>query len=134
MAQASRLCHSYNTYHHWQSTHRMFALWSPARFTISTTPPERKDSERPGTVDLNQNCPNPFNPTTQITYELPQQSDVTLQVFDLTGRQVAILVNEQVNAGTHTANFDASNLSSGVYVYRLQAGSVVLSRKLTLIK
>jgi len=109
---------------------------SESRFYLKFTA-DSDFTENPGLPDsysLKQNFPNPFNPTTQITYELPQEADVTLQVFDLTGRQVATLVNETVNAGSHTVNFDASNLSSGVYVYRLQAGSVVMSRKLTLIK
>ena len=107
---------------------------NPARFTISTVLMENENSEIPKTLALKQNYPNPFNPTTQITYELPQQSEVTLQVFDLTGRHVATLVNEQVSAGVYTVNFDGSGLSSGVYVYRLHAGNTVLTRKLTLIK
>ena len=105
----------------------------PDRFLIATQPKEF-ESELPDVVALNQNYPNPFNPSTQITYQLPQQSDVRLQVFDMTGRQVATLVNESMNAGTHTINFDGSELSSGVYLYKLQAGTTILSRKLTLIK
>ncbi|TVR13360.1 MAG: T9SS C-terminal target domain-containing protein, partial [Balneolaceae bacterium] len=88
----------------------------------------------PSEIALKQNFPNPFNPTTQITYQLPVRSDVTLSVHDITGRQVATLINESVAAGTHTVTFDAANLASGVYMYRLQAGSTVLSRKLTVIK
>jgi hypothetical protein len=103
------------------------------RFLISTQPKEFTP-ELPSSVALKQNYPNPFNPVTQISYELPEQSEVRLQVFDMTGRQVATLVNESVNAGAHTVNFNASNLSSGVYLYKLQAGSTVLTRKLTLIK
>jgi hypothetical protein len=103
------------------------------RFLI-TTQPKEFGSELPSDVALEQNYPNPFNPTTQITYQLPQQSDVRLQVFDMAGRQVATLVNESVSAGTHTVNFDASNLSSGIYLYKLQTGSAVITRKLTLIK
>jgi hypothetical protein len=103
------------------------------RFTISTQPKDF-DSQMPEEVALSQNYPNPFNPTTQISYELPQQSDVQLVVFDMIGREVATLVNETVQAGIHNVNFDAANLSSGVYIYRLQAGSTVLSRKLTVIK
>ena len=90
--------------------------------------------ELPAAVALNQNYPNPFNPSTIIQYQLPQTSHVTLQVFDMAGRRVAQLVNEQVSAGTHTVTFDASNLSSGVYMYRLQAGGSTLTRKLTVIK
>ncbi|MCC5942908.1 MAG: T9SS type A sorting domain-containing protein [Balneolaceae bacterium] len=103
------------------------------RFLI-TTQPREVDSTLPDAIALQQNYPNPFNPTTQIRYELPQQSDVRITVYDMVGRQVATLVNETVQAGTHTVNFDASNLSSGVYLYRLQAGSTTLSRKLTVIK
>ena len=103
------------------------------RFLI-TTQPRETESTMPDAVALNQNYPNPFNPTTQITYELPQQTDVRLEVYDMVGRQVATLVNETVQAGVHNVNFDASSLSSGVYIYRLQAGSTTLSRKLTVIK
>ena len=103
------------------------------RFLI-TTQPRELDSTIPDAVALNQNYPNPFNPTTQITYELPQQTDVRLTVYDMVGRQVATLVNETVQAGVHNVNFDASSLSSGVYIYRLQTGSTTLSRKLTVIK
>jgi hypothetical protein len=103
------------------------------RFLISTQPKEFS-SELPSELALKQNFPNPFNPTTQITYQLPRQSDVRLEVFDMNGRQVATLVNQSVSAGTHTVNFDASDLSSGIYMYRLQAGTTVLTRKLTLIK
>ncbi len=91
-------------------------------------------SNLPNQFGLNQNYPNPFNPTTVISYEVPEQSQVRLDVFDITGRHVATLVNEQINAGQHQITFDASNLSSGVYMYRLQAGSTVMTRQLTLIK
>ena len=103
------------------------------RFVI-TTQPREADTSLPDEIALNQNYPNPFNPTTQITYELPQQTDVRLTVYDMVGRQVATLVNETVQAGVHNVTFDANNLSSGVYIYRLQTGSTTLSRKLTVIK
>ncbi|TVR14956.1 MAG: T9SS C-terminal target domain-containing protein, partial [Balneolaceae bacterium] len=104
------------------------------RFMITTREGIDDTNVVPSEYRLSQNYPNPFNPATQIRYELPQQSDVRLDVFDMTGRQVATLVEGQVAAGTHTVTFDATNLSSGVYIYRLQAGSVVISKKLTLIK
>jgi len=88
----------------------------------------------PQTFTLNQNYPNPFNPTTVISYELPQAANVRLEVYDMTGRQVSTLVSGQVSAGLHTVNFDASRLSSGVYLYRLQAGSSIQTRKLTILK
>jgi hypothetical protein len=90
--------------------------------------------EVPTEVGLNQNYPNPFNPTTQISYQIPQQGNVLLEVYDMAGRKIQTLVDESVAAGSYQVNFDASNLSSGVYVYRLQTGSQVLSRKLTVIK
>jgi phosphatidylserine/phosphatidylglycerophosphate/cardiolipin synthase-like enzyme len=97
---------------------------------------EEEDSDLPQRVTLSQNYPNPFNPTTNIRYELPSDQQVTLQVFDVTGRLVATLMNNQwVSSGTHTISFDASRLASGMYLYRLQLGNgEVLSRKMTLIK
>jgi hypothetical protein len=90
--------------------------------------------ELPVVVSLEQNYPNPFNPSTQIRYELPQSADVRLDVFNIQGQRVATLVNQTQHAGVHTLTFDASALSSGVYVYRLQTGNTVLTRKMTLIK
>ena len=109
---------------------------SEHRFLIqhASIPTETGGSEQPSEFGLNQNYPNPFNPTTQISYTIPRQSDVRLEVFDMNGRQVATLVNQSISAGTHTVNFDATDLSSGIYMYRLQAGSTVLTRKLTLVK
>jgi len=69
-----------------------------------------------------------------ISYELPQVADVQLQVFDMLGRQVATLVDGTVQAGTHRVTFDASNLSSGVYIYRLHTAEHILTRKLTVLK
>ncbi|MDZ7717560.1 MAG: T9SS type A sorting domain-containing protein [Balneolaceae bacterium] len=88
----------------------------------------------PDDFTLAQNYPNPFNPTTVISYQLPVRSEVRLEVYDMLGRNVATLVNGQVSAGRHTINFDARNLSSGVYLYRLVAGSQIMTRKLTILK
>jgi len=70
---------------------------------------------------LNSNFPNPFNPSTEITYSLAQDADVTLRVYDILGTQIAQLVNEQQTAGSYSVNFNADNLSSGVYFYRIVA-------------
>jgi YD repeat-containing protein len=86
----------------------------------------------PATHSLSQNYPNPFNPSTTIKFELPKLSEVRLSVFDILGRQISLLVNERRNAGVHEVKFDASRLSSGVYFYRLQAGTYVETRKLLL--
>lgn len=88
----------------------------------------------PQNFRLGQNYPNPFNPTTTITYDVAQASDVTLEVYDMLGRKVTELINERKAAGTYTISFDASQLGSGMYFYRLQAGDAVLSKKMTLIK
>jgi hypothetical protein len=88
----------------------------------------------PVEFSLDQNYPNPFNPTTSIRYELAESIQVTLTVYDMNGRVVATLVDKQQNAGAYTVVFDATKLASGVYVYRLQAGSHVFTQKLTLIK
>jgi hypothetical protein len=88
----------------------------------------------PDRIALNQNYPNPFNPTTTISYALPNAGLVRLEVFDLLGRSVSLLVNETVEAGSHTVRFDASSLSSGVYVYRLTTDAQVLTRQMVLVR
>ena len=83
---------------------------------------------------LDQNYPNPFNPTTKITYSIEKQGDVKLKVFDVLGRQVAELVNQQQNAGSYEVNFNASNLSSGLYFYTIETGSFKATKKMMLLK
>ncbi len=90
--------------------------------------------EVPEQVSLNQNYPNPFNPTTTIEFQLPSTTDVQLTVYNTLGQQVATLVNEQVQAGSHEVTFDGSNLASGVYIYRLQADGQVITNQMTLVK
>jgi photosystem II stability/assembly factor-like uncharacterized protein len=84
--------------------------------------------------ELDQNYPNPFNPTTVIRYQLPAPGDARLAVYDMLGREVAVLVNERKDPGTYTAHFDGSHLASGVYIYRLHTGSFVATRKLLIVK
>jgi photosystem II stability/assembly factor-like uncharacterized protein len=97
---------------------------------IETPPPTSDFSD----FALYQNYPNPFNPTTVIKYHLPVATDVKLLVYDILGRKVAVLVNERKNPGRYEATFDARGLSSGVYFYRLEAGSYVQTRKLVLLR
>ena len=88
----------------------------------------------PMSFSLSQNYPNPFNPSTIIKYELPKASVVRLSVFDILGREVSVLVYERENAGSYEVKFDGSSSASGVYFYRLQAGSFVQTRKLLLLR
>ncbi len=89
---------------------------------------------RPIEFALNGNYPNPFNPSTVISYQLPVVSHVSLSIFDIAGRRVAELVNSQLSAGKHEVTFDASGLSSGIYIYRIQAGDFTASGKMVLMK
>lgn len=91
-------------------------------------------SEVPAGYDLGQNYPNPFNPATQINFEIGQSGMVTLKVYDVLGREVATLVNDNLQAGSHTASFDATSLSSGTYIYALEANGIRMSRKMMLVK
>ncbi|MBI5217175.1 MAG: T9SS type A sorting domain-containing protein [Ignavibacteriae bacterium] len=83
---------------------------------------------------LEQNYPNPFNPITVINYSIPQKSFVSLKIYDVVGREIAVLVNEEKMQGNYSINWNATNLTSGVYFYRLHAGSVTLTEKLVLVK
>jgi hypothetical protein len=95
---------------------------------------ERIDDAIPTQTGLEQNYPNPFNPNTGIRYQVSGVSHVDLRVFDLLGREVAVLANEVKQPGTYRVTWNATNFSSGVYFCRLQAGNVVESRKMLLLK
>ena len=88
----------------------------------------------PKEFELSQNYPNPFNPTTTIRFGLKEAVDVRLEVFNLLGQKVATLANEKMKAGYHKVNFDASHLSSGMYIYRIVTGDYVQTRKMILVK
>jgi hypothetical protein len=91
-------------------------------------------SEVPSGFYLGQNFPNPFNPVTNIYFSIPTSQDVKITVTDMLGKQVAVVVNEKLNAGTYKAEFDASGLSSGVYFYRLEADNFSQVKKMSLVK
>ena len=92
------------------------------------------EAELPAELALAQNYPNPFNPTTKISYDVPEDQHVRLTVYDMLGRRVSVLIDETQSPGSHDVSWDASQLSSGVYIYRLEAGGQTLTRKMTLVK
>ena len=83
---------------------------------------------------LSQNYPNPFNPSTKINYQIPSFNHVILKVYDVLGKEIAQLVNEEKPAGSYEINFNASKLSSGIYFYRLQARNYTQTRKMILLR
>lgn len=108
-------------------------LVDPATITVSTEE-GRGNDELPNAFALEQNYPNPFNPTTNIDFALPNAADVQLTVYNMLGQKVATLVNERMQAGAHQVTFDASSIASGMYVYRIEAGNFVSTKKMMLIK
>jgi len=117
---------------------RMFAsqggfLLNWMRFS-SITGVRDNDSRVVKEFQLLQNYPNPFNPSTAIKYQVPKTGLVTLRIFDILGREVASLVNEEKPSGTYSIQWDASTMSSGVYFYRLHAGSFIETKKMILLK
>ena len=88
----------------------------------------------PESIELYQNYPNPFNPTTTIKFGLPENSHIKLEIFNILGEKVEELINSELEAGYHEVNFDATWLSSGMYIYRIKAGEFVQAKKLILIK
>jgi hypothetical protein len=102
--------------------------------TTSSIDDHRGKDPLPKETRLHQNFPNPFNPTTAISFRLSAISSVTLKVVDVLGREVATLVNEYRQPGLYTVRWDASGLSSGVYFYCLEAGSFIDTKKLVVLK
>ncbi len=103
-------------------------------FRQETASGSEAPSELPEQLALDQNYPNPFNPSTVIRYHLPESAETTLDVYNTTGQRVARLVQATQPAGTHTVTFNADRLASGVYLYRLQSGGKILTRKMVLVK
>jgi hypothetical protein len=115
--------------------HKLFlADWATGTILGITGVEDNASSSVPAGFVLDQNFPNPFNPSTTIRYSLSQKSVVTMVVHNLLGQQVALLVQGEKEAGYHEVKFDASGLPSGVYFYRLHAGNVVQTRKLLLLR
>jgi hypothetical protein len=116
--------------------HIFACIWAKGvyRSTGPTTSVDNPDVPSETTGQLSQSYPNPFNPTTVISYELPAVCEVLLVVYDLLGREVAVLVNERKGPGRYNIRFDAAGLASGVYLYRMTAGSFAQTRKMIVVR
>jgi spore coat protein A len=88
----------------------------------------------PSSFELSQNYPNPFNPTTEIRFSLPEANHVSLKVYNVVGQEVATLINADAPAGYHSVQLDARDLASGLYIYKIEAGNFVQTKKMVLMK
>jgi len=102
--------------------------------TGGSTPIDDENLNNPREFKLSQNYPNPFNPSTTINFTIPSATEVELTVYNVLGEEVATLVNQRMSAGSHSVNFDASRLSSGMYIYRIEANDFVSNKKMILVK
>ncbi|MBI5463484.1 MAG: T9SS type A sorting domain-containing protein, partial [Ignavibacteriales bacterium] len=94
----------------------------------------RQDAMTATKFELSQNFPNPFNPSTSIRYSVPVSGMVSLKIYDVLGREVMTVVNQHQSEGAYTVSLDASTLSSGMYVYKLESGALSVSKKMMLLK
>jgi hypothetical protein len=99
-----------------------------------STNPESGDSVTPDGYALEANYPNPFNPSTKISFTIPKADHVSLVVYDMLGKEVSTLIDSDLGAGTHTFTFDGKNLASGTYIYRIRSGAFVQEKTMQLIK
>jgi flagellar hook assembly protein FlgD len=95
---------------------------------------EDEKNNIPKAFALSQNYPNPFNPSTIISWQLAASSDVSVKVYDALGKEVATLINEKQNAGSHQIEFKAKGLASGIYYYRIKAGKFTETKKMILLR
>jgi hypothetical protein len=120
----------------WNASNMSWAnagIWGYAQLA-GLTGVTKDDRSGPKGYALYDAYPNPFNPSTKITFELAKAEKVKLAVYNLLGEQVAVLINGVMSASSHTVTFNASNLASGVYFYRLEAGSTTIAKKMVLLK
>ncbi|MFA5010683.1 MAG: T9SS type A sorting domain-containing protein [Ignavibacteria bacterium] len=111
-----------------------WANFNPKNYSPAPVGIQQISTEIPTVFRMNQNYPNPFNPSTKINFALPKSSFVSLKVFDVTGREVATLINGNLNVGTYEYDFNASKLNSGIYFYRINAEGFTATKKMMLIK
>jgi hypothetical protein len=111
-----------------------FGKKSEPIYSNSVTEVLNQEEQLPGSSLLFQNYPNPFNPSTIINYQIAKKSNVSLKVFNVLGREIASLVNEEKSAGSYSVNFNASSIPSGVYFYQIKSGSYLATKKMILLK
>ena len=110
-------------------------FWDKGNFDFVTSAENNTDMTDNGfSYNLNQNYPNPFNPTTTIQYYVPERSSIKLVVYNTIGQEIAVLADGEKEAGSYSLNFNASGFPSGIYFYRLQAGSFIQTKKMVLLK
>jgi hypothetical protein len=102
--------------------------------TISSITAIEAENTSPAGYFLNQNYPNPFNPSTEISFSLAKSSFVTLEVYNSLGQKVAVLINNKMNSGHHELKFEANNLPSGIYYYKIRAGEFQSVKKMLLLQ
>lgn len=130
---------AYSTTHYWRvrgSNGTLFGPWSETRsLTVSTgVDVDSGDSTIPSSIELSQNYPNPFNPITTISFDLPEAADVSLVVYNVLGHEVARLVDKRLSAASYDVSWDAAEMASGLYHYKLAAGSFVETKAMVLLK
>ena len=109
--------------------------WTPlSDYSLPVEIQSNGNTQIPERVTLQQNYPNPFNPSTTISFSLPSSSETSLKIYNILGKEVRTLVSEKLSAGNYDVTFNASDLTSGVYFYKLQAGNMVETKKLMLVK
>ncbi len=111
-----------------------WSIYTTIKYTQSLVSVEEKETSQPTTYLLSQNYPNPFNPATTITFSLPRPGHITLQIFNTLGKEITTLINQKLNAGQHRVIWEAKELASGIYFYRLQSEGKVLTRKMILMR
>jgi hypothetical protein len=128
----------YNTEYWWRVRGKNsdgIGIWSePWSFRTISPLASVEQKDTPVFFELRQNYPNPFNPSTQISYSVPEQAHIRLAIYNMLGQRVVMLVNEEKSAGRYEVSFNASNLSSGIYLYRMQADGYSESRQMMLLK
>jgi hypothetical protein len=109
-------------------------VWYRPLTEMITTGVKDKENDLPNQFSLSQNYPNPFNPSTTITFSVGMYCYTSLQVYDVLGREVATIISEKLPAGNYSRKWNAANMPSGIYFYRLKAGDFIETRKLVLLK